>query len=181
MRRIVVVGATSSGKTALARRLAARLACPHVELDALYWTTNWTAAPIKEFRARIARALDADVWVADGNYSKVRDIVWARADTIVWLDYSLLVILWRLVRRTVRRILTGEELWASNRESVRLLLSRDSIFLWALRTFRRLRRDYSAIPRAPAWTHLTVVRLRSPLACTVWLERLSAGSEAAHA
>ena len=110
-RRVVVIGTTGSGKTTLARRLAGRLGVPHVELDALHWDPDWTEAPPAVFRERTARALAGDGWMADGNYGKVRDLVWPRADTVVWLDFPLFVTLWRLVRRTFRRALTREELW----------------------------------------------------------------------
>jgi len=134
-RRIVVVGTTGSGKTTLAGELARRLEVSHVELDALHWEPNWVEAPIGIFRERVIRAVSGGAWVADGNYSAVRDIVWSRADTIVWLDYSLPAILCRLTRRTFRRIFTREELWNGNRERIWVqFLSRDSIFLWALKT-----------------------------------------------
>src|SRR5205809_1832315 len=88
-RRVVVVGTTGSGKTTLAGRLAQRLGVPHVELDALHWEANWVEAGDEVFRERAARALTGSAWVVDGNYSKVRDIVWGRADMVVWLDYPL--------------------------------------------------------------------------------------------
>jgi adenylate kinase family enzyme len=173
VRRIVVVGTSGSGKTALARGLAERLGYPHVELDALHWRPNWTSTPGDEFRDRVMRAVDGDAWVVDGNYSVVRDIIWNRADTIVWLDYALPVILWRLLSRTVRRVLTRQELWAGNRENLRLMFSRDSIFWWALHTYRKHRRTYAAVFSEPAHGHLTIVRLRSPRACAAWLSRYS--------
>ena len=86
MRRINVTGTSCSGKTSLARDLAGRLGLPHVELDALFWGPDWTPVPRETFRARLAAALGADGWVADGGYAAVRDITWARADTVVWLD-----------------------------------------------------------------------------------------------
>lgn len=164
-----MVGTSGSGKTALARLLAERLGSPHVELDALHWRPNWTEAPTEELRERVRDAVDGDAWVVDGNYSAVRDIVWSRADTLVWLDFSLATILWRLVRRTTDRLLTRRELWAGNREDLRLLLSRDSIILWALRTYRKNRRMYGAVAHDPAHAHLTIVRLRSPRECAAWL------------
>ncbi len=169
-RRIAVVGTTGSGKTTLARQLSRRLAIPHVELDALHWGPNWTPFPIEVLRERTARALGGENWVVDGNYSKVRDIVWGRADTVVWLDYTLPVILGRLAWRTLRRIFTREELWGGNRErAFDQFLTRDSIILWALRTYRRRRREFPALLNQSEYAHLAVVRLRSQWAVRDWL------------
>ncbi|HEX2361691.1 MAG TPA: hypothetical protein VHI11_06435, partial [Jiangellaceae bacterium] len=88
MRRVSVVGNAGSGKTKLARELAARLRVPHVELDAIFHQPNWTRLPTDEFRQRVADAVAGDGWVVDGNYSSVRDLVWQRADAVVWLDFS---------------------------------------------------------------------------------------------
>jgi adenylate kinase family enzyme len=172
-RRIAVVGTTGSGKTTMARRIAQRLAINHVELDALHWGPDWTPAPIERFREHTAQALNGDDWVVDGNYGKVRDIVWSRADTVVWLDYPLLVILRRLAWQTLRRVFTREELWQGNRERfVAQFASRDSLFLWALRTYSRRRREYPAILQRPEYVRLTVVHLRSPRDARDWLTSL---------
>ena len=172
-RRIVVVGTTGSGKTTLARQLAQRLAIPHVELDALHWGPGWTPAPPDLFRQRAAQALSGETWVTDGNYHVVRDIVWSRADTVVWLDYALPVILAQLFRRTVRRIVTREVLWNENRERFRdQFLSRDSLFLWVFRTYRRRRIEYPLLLQQPAHAHLAVIRLPSPPATRTWLSHL---------
>ena len=101
VQRLVIVGVEGSGKTTLARHLAERLSLPHVELDALYWDANWTRVSPHLFRERVAQTLDAERWVTDGNYDAVRDLVWGRADTVVWLDYPLRVIVPRLVWRSV--------------------------------------------------------------------------------
>ncbi len=170
MRKVVVVGTTGSGKTTVARELAARLGVPHLELDAQYWGPNWSEPPKEEFRARVAEALVGDAWVVDGNYSKVRDIVWGRADTLVWLDYPLMVILRQLIVRTVRRTVSGEQLWSGNRERFVSIFSCDSIILWALKTYRRRLREYVELPRSPEYAHLSVVRLRSVRETRWWLD-----------
>ena len=82
-RRISIIGTTGSGKTTLGQNIAARLGISHIELDAIHWRENWEPLPIDEFRNQLALALPEDAWVVDGNYSKVRDIIWERADTIV--------------------------------------------------------------------------------------------------
>ena len=174
MRRIVVVGNTGSGKTTLAGELAQRLALRHVELDALYWRPDWVAAPLEEFRTAVQKALKVDGWVVDGNYSKVRQVVWPQADTVVWLDYSLSRIMWQLWWRTWRRWAKRELLWGTNRERLwHQFLSRDSLFLWALQTYRRRRREYPRLLCQPQYHHLTLVRLRSPLQTRRWLERVA--------
>lgn len=43
--RVCVVGTTCSGKPTFAQDLAQALEVSHIELDALYWTENWTPAP----------------------------------------------------------------------------------------------------------------------------------------
>jgi adenylate kinase family enzyme len=173
MRRIVVVGTSGSGKTVLAGEISRRLAIPHVELDALHWEPNWTMAPLAVLRERVAQAVGAPAWVVDGNYAKVRDLVWSRADSVVWLDFALPVILWQLARRTVTRAVTQEALWSGNRERLTTaLFSRDSILLWALQTYRKHRAEYPMLLSHPEHAHLTLVRLRSPRAARAWLSSL---------
>lgn len=171
--RIVVIGVTGSGKTTMAQQLAQRLGYPHVELDALHWDANWTMAPTDVFRERIAQALSGPAWVTDGNYSKARDLTWGRADTVIWLDYALPLILWRLTRRSISRVITRTELWNGNRETFSgQFLSRDSLYLWALKKYGKNRRDYPNLFSEPTYAHLRVIHLRSSRAAARWLAGL---------
>jgi adenylate kinase family enzyme len=170
---MVVIGTTGSGKTTIARHLAQRLSVPHVELDALFWDPEWRAAPVGVFRERVDRALVGTAWVADGNYSKVRDLVWGRADTLVWLDYSFAVIMSQLLSRTARRIVDGRELWNGNRETLRNAVSSDSILIWALKTYRKNRRSYADPFQRPEYGHLSLIHLTSRRAASSWLASLA--------
>jgi adenylate kinase family enzyme len=174
MQRVAVVGTTGSGKSTLAERLAARVGGAYVDLDALNWGPDWTPAPLLIIREQLSAALAGDCWVVAGNYSKVRDIVWSRADTLIWLDYPLPLILWRLFRRTVRRVVTQEELWGGNRERFRTqFASRDSLFLWALQTHYRRRREFPIELAKPEYAHLRVWRFRRPKEMERWLDLLT--------
>jgi adenylate kinase family enzyme len=83
MIRVSIVGTSCSGKTTLARGISSVMGIPHFELDAIHWLPNWTPRPIDLFRAAVEEATTGDRWVIDGNYSKVRDIIWSRATDVV--------------------------------------------------------------------------------------------------
>lgn len=174
MQRVSVIGVTGSGKTTFAASLATRLQVLHIELDALHWEPNWTMAELDVFRGRVASQVSADCWVVDGNYSKVRDLVWGRADTVVWLDYSFALIFARLLRRTLARVRSGEELWNGNRERfAEQFFSRESLLLWAIKTHPRYRATFPTLLASDAYSHLRVVRLRAPRDTQEWLGSLS--------
>ena len=171
--RFAVVGTSGSGKTTLAGQIAQLLGIAHVELDSLYWGPNWTPTPRPLFRERVSEALSGQAWSTDGNYSAVRDIVWTRAGTVVWLDYALPVVMWRVIWRTLRRSVSQEELWNGNRERISTaLFSHDSIVLWAFNSYRRRKRDYPMLFALPDYAHLQVVHLFSPRAASEWLGSL---------
>jgi len=60
MRRVVVVGTSGSGKTTIARRLAALLGVRHIELDSLHWERGWVEAHPENLRRRVEVALGDD-------------------------------------------------------------------------------------------------------------------------
>lgn len=172
--RIAVVGTSGAGKTTFAKRLSHHLGIRHVELDAIHWGPDWTPAPIDVLRERVVQELSGDRWTIDGNYSKVRDIVWERADSVVCLDYPLPLVMARVTWRTIRRVATREELWGGNRERFATsFFDRESIILWALSTHRRRKREYSMLRSQPEYAHLRFIHLKSPRAARRWLASLS--------
>ena len=175
--RIVVMGSTGSGKTSLARALAHRFQVPHVEMDALNWDPNWNSVAETDrelFRARVQAAVSGEDWVIDGNYSSARDLVWPRATALVWLDYPLRVVMWRLWWRTVRRAVTRQALWNGNRERFwTQFLSSNSLFVWLLKSHWRRRRTIPTALARPEHEHLRVFRHRSPRETAAWLAGLA--------
>lgn len=170
MQRVWVVGLSGSGKTTLAHRLGELLGVPHIEMDALNWGPNWTPAGADLLGQRVQQAIAADGWTLDGNYSATHHLVAARADTVVWLDLPLWLILWRLSKRSFQRSLSQEPLWNGNRESFRtVFFSRESLFIWTFRSWSRHKHRYPAMQRDPALAHLTWVRLRTPKEVSAWL------------
>lgn len=171
MKRVSIIGISGSGKTTTGRRLSTQLGAPHTELDSLFWQPGWQEPDHDEFRETVKEAVAGDSWVVDGNYSRFgRDLIWDRADTVVWLDYPFMVSFWMLLKRSIRRAAKREELWNGNRETFRNLLDQDSLLWYVIRNRRRI-----ALKNATdlaAYPHLELIRLESPGEVDAWLASL---------
>ena len=122
---MVVVGGPGSGKSSVAAQVAQLVGVAHVELDSLWWGPGWAPTGRDHLRGGLSDVLRIDRWVIDGNYiDEVADLVWPRADVIVWLDPPRRVAVRRAVRRSARRVLSSETLWNGNRESLTSLSPR---------------------------------------------------------
>jgi hypothetical protein len=173
--RIVVIGASGSGKTTFSRRLAELLGRKCIELDALHWGPRWT--PRADFRERVLEETAAAHWVVDGNYGAVRDDVWPRATAVVWLNYSFPTVFYRVVRRTVGRLLTGEVLFAGNTESFRsAFFDPEGVIWYSVRSHGRYRREFPRLLAHPSWAHLDRIELESPAEAESLLRREAASA-----
>lgn len=173
--RIVVVGATGCGKSTLAERLAKKLDLDYVELDALYWKPDWVGSSDEEFREKVEAATRTQGWTVAGNYSVTRQIVWPRAEAVVWLDYPFFLILGRLLRRTWVRWRTQELMWGTNRETFWVhfkLWSKDSLVNWLFQTYWRRKRTYPQFFAQPEHAHLKVFHFKHPKEMEAWFETL---------
>lgn len=167
VRRVSVVGTSGAGKSTFGFALAGVLGVPWLELDSVYHQADWAPLAVPEFRSRVDVVTSGPGWVIDGNYSAVRDLVWARADTVVWLDLPRRTVMRRVIWRTLRRAAGRVELWNGNRERWRNFFTLDeqeSVIAWAWKTHGSLRSRYAAQLASPELGHLRVVRLGSPRA-----------------
>ena len=179
MQRVSVVGTSGSGKSTLGAALAKRLGADFLELDSVFHQPGWVPLPDEEFRRRVGDAVAAERWVVDGNYSsKVRDLIWARADTVVWLDLPKRIVMRRIIWRSFRRAAWRTELWNGNREHWRNLFSLDkeeSIITWAWQMHAANRVKYAAAMADGANAELHFVRLKNPAEVRRFLRSASGG------
>jgi adenylate kinase family enzyme len=176
VRRVSVVGTSGAGKSTLSRALAAALDAEFLELDSVFHQAGWVPLPREEFRRRVAAVVAGERWVLDGNYtSQVKDLVWARADTVVWLDLPRHTVMRRIIWRSFRRAAGRTELWNGNRERWRNFFSMDkeeSVIAWAWQTHAATRAKLEAAMADQGNSHLEFVRLESSGAVRRFLQDL---------
>lgn len=174
-KRIIVIGSTSSGKSTLAEKIAKRFDLKYIDLDSLHWEPNWKEAPLEVFRERVRNSIQAPAWVVAGNYHVVRDLIWPRAEAVVWLDYSLPRIFWQLTRRTFTRWWKQELLWGTNYENLWMhfkLWSEESLYYWLFKTYWRRKREYPILLAQPENQHLKLIHFKYPHETDEWLASL---------
>jgi adenylate kinase family enzyme len=167
MKRISVVGISGSGKTTVGKTIAETLDVPFTELDSIHHQPGWTELSASEFQARVRPIVDGDAWVIDGNYSSkgVQDLVWPRADTVVWLDLTRAQAMRRVIRRTIHRAATRKELWNGNVEPWSNFLDprpERNIITWTWTRYPTTREKYQKKIEDSAWSHLDIIRLQTP-------------------
>ena len=166
--KIAVVGTTGSGKSTLATHLSRQLNLPWIELDSFYHLPNWQEESQEVFAEKItsamAHALEVhDGWIVDGNYgSKLGDLVIRDADVVLYFNLAKRIVMFRIVKRSLQRVLFKEVLWNGNRERVRNLFKskpEENVVMWAYTTHSsrktQLLSRAKAAPSHQLWIEIT--------------------------
>lgn len=175
MNKVALFGPPASGKTTVARKLSSSMGVPHTNLDEILFTDSGTLS-FDEFYTAAERVTRGKSWVIEGNYSKLGDVVWHRAEVLVWIDLPLWLIAQRIVVRSLRQ-LAGLDTSAQARRLTwkRAFFGRRSLLRTAVRKYRRNRTRYARQVAETAALGVHVVRLRSGRQTDAWLEGVLAG------
>ena len=169
--RILFYGVTGSGKSSAARAYSVRSGLPEFSADDdIGWLPGWEQRSDVAQREIALNIASKEQWVLDSAYGRWRDIVLARAELVVALDYPRWLSLGRLVTRSLRRALTGQLVCNGNTESLGRLFAKDSIIRWHFQSFRRKRwaiENMQADPEMPA-----VVVFHHPRDLEAWLSQI---------
>jgi len=123
MKRILIIGTSGSGKSTFANKVAERSQVPFFPTDEFYWEPNWKVATPEKVRQQVMNIIARDTWVLDGNFDDEHELVWKRAECIVWLDYSLMTICRQVVVRNLAWTLTRQQIWSGNRMTLQRAFS----------------------------------------------------------
>jgi adenylate kinase family enzyme len=167
-RRILVYGATGSGKSIMARALSDLTGIAWTSVDDICWRPGWVPTPKDEQLAHFDALTAGDSWILDAAYDAWRHLAYERADLVIAMDYPRTTSLSRVLRRTATRMIHREQICNGNYETWRRFFSRSSLVAWHFRSFGSKRaemRQWAAAAGGPR-----VVLLRSPASARAFLE-----------
>ncbi|KAF0974354.1 hypothetical protein FDP41_006386 [Naegleria fowleri] len=196
---IIISGNSGSGKSTLAKELAALFHLHYIDIDHHRFLPAekghvWKNREMQDFSKQVLneiekvknqhsiqqyssmdppsqREISKNGWVVDGNVMNMDILISSHASIVLWLDYSWVVVLLRLIVRTTKRILFKTRVCNGNIETwYNQLCSKDSLLLFTLKRFWNWKEHES---RVVNWIksnpHLTVYRFQSPHECKMFL------------
>ncbi|MGI9272772.1 MAG: DNA topology modulation protein FlaR [Woeseiaceae bacterium] len=101
MKRVMIIGGAGSGKSTLALKLGDVTGLPVIHIDKMYWLPGWVEREREEVHRLAREAAQGERWILDGNNSATMWDRVARADTLIFLDFSTMRRLWRILWRIV--------------------------------------------------------------------------------
>ncbi|TCC11780.1 hypothetical protein [Kribbella soli] len=166
MERVVVFGCAGSGKTTLSRELATRVGLPLTERDALGVPGS------RDYREALGELARQPLWILDGAPYYEDDLIYGAADTVIFLDYPKLLVLWRVLRRTLRIELfrrpdgahrpSGLSVWRDGKHPLR--------WAWASRQARH--QEGHALIARPDLADADVIHFTRPVQARRWMGQL---------
>ena len=118
MARIHIIGSAGSGKTTLARQLAAALNAPCYELDHIGYS-GFSKRSVEDRAVDVRRIASEPAWVTEGGFIWwVGDLLDA-ADTIIWLDLPWRLCWQRIVTRHIKADLARTNTYPGFRKMLR--------------------------------------------------------------
>ena len=99
--RIAILGSAGAGKSTMAIKLNELTGIPVIHLDRMHWNPGWVATPKDEFDSNVFKVAAEDRWIIDGNYLRTLDLRIKQADTIIFIDFSRLFCIYRVLKRWI--------------------------------------------------------------------------------
>lgn len=99
MNRVCIVGCNGAGKSVFAKKLKKLTGLPLYHLDHIYWKPGWIEQSRAVFDRELAKILEREQWITDGNFSRTMDVRFKSADTVFFLDFPVWLCLLQIIKR----------------------------------------------------------------------------------
>jgi len=99
--KIIILGNNGSGKSWLAKQLAAATGLPLIHLDAHFWRPNWGMPSKEEWREKNLEFIAGERWIIDGmcSHGGTMELRFAAAELAIILDVNRLTCLLGVIKR----------------------------------------------------------------------------------
>ena len=165
--RVVVIGCAGSGKSTLARQLAGRTGLPLVERDEL----GVEGSP--GYLSALAEMAARPCWILDGAPYYADELVYSAADTVVFLDYPKVLVLWRVLWRTAKVDVLGRPAGAHRPQGLAALRDPEHPIRWAWTSHADRHREGLALMARPGLAQTQILRFTRPGMARRWLRQLT--------
>ena len=187
----LIIGSQACGKSTLAKRIKARY--PHlelVELDELYWCPNWKKNNTKfynDVKYRLFDKIETDSEqgyeykakydkgvIIDGNYNRVKPIIWPLTDVVIWLDYDIYEVYYRAIKRTILRLITKEKICNGNIMTLKRMWThwQTTVIYQVWKNHKKINQITIPNDYIKVFPDKKVIRICSPYHCNQWLQNL---------
>lgn len=143
--RIIVVGSCGCGKTYTGKKISKNFGIPFTDLDDLYWLPNWIVQDRDKFISGIKETASKPSWVIAGSQFSLRELTWPKADYVIWIDLPLPLLLYRVIKRSIKNIITKQPFCNGNYETLGRLFGKYSIVTWTIKRYFSKKQRYGPI------------------------------------
>ena len=102
MKRVMVIGCCGAGKSTFSRALHRLTGLELIHLDQHFWKPGWVESRKEDWAEVVTKLADKPSWIIDGNYGGTMEIRFAKADTIIYMDFPTWKCLWRVFKRNLK-------------------------------------------------------------------------------
>lgn len=84
--KIIIIGSPGAGKSYFAREFSKKTGLPLFHMDNIYWKADKTHISRDELSNEIARIMETDEWIIDGNYVSTLEQRVQAAQLVIFMD-----------------------------------------------------------------------------------------------
>jgi len=165
MKRYLIIGASGSGKSSMAKAVADICSIPYTDTDALYWREGWVLRNENDVVDELP--LGEANWVFDGSFRSCHEQVWPHATSIIWLNLPPHIILRRITKRNLGWWFSRKPTWSGN------IMPFSRAMAGIRHTSSHLKQIQMDFPEfLELYTDKDIHILSSPDECSEWLRNL---------